>query len=255
MDDIAAVSERLLAGGFLAADEEAAELLEVSKGDAADLESRVLRRLRGEPLAWITGFATFCGLRVRVDPGVYVPRWQSEPLALAAATRLPRRGVAVDVCTGSGALAMTLRAKQPDARVLGVDVDERAVACALSNGVEAYCGDLFTPVPHEFSGRVDVVVGVVPYVPTHSLSLLARDTLDYESTLSYDGGTDGIDVLRRVLVEGRPMLRPGASVFLEVGGAQDEVLRDVLTDLEYVDVEFHYDDDGDLRGLEARRRP
>ena len=253
VSDLESVSERLSAAGFLAADEESSELLQSSNGDPADLESRIARRLRGEPLAWITGFTTFCGIRIRVDSGVYVPRWQSEPLARRAATRLPHHGIAVDLCTGTGAIARTLLAEKPNARVVGTDIDERAVSCARSNGIEALCGDLFAPLPLDLEGRVDVIIGVVPYVPTSSLPLLPRDTFDFESPLAYDGGSEGLGVLRRVLEEGRPFLRPGGSVFIEVGGQQAEMLQDDLARLGFEDLMVFFDDDGDLRGLEGTR--
>jgi release factor glutamine methyltransferase len=133
--------------GFLAAGEEADELLDRASGDPELLESLVRRRLTGEPLAWITGKTTFCGLEIIVDPGVYVPRWHSEALARRAAERLPAGGAAVDLCTGTGAIARTLAARRPGARVVASDIDERAVACAERNGVEAYHGDLFDPLP------------------------------------------------------------------------------------------------------------
>jgi release factor glutamine methyltransferase len=168
----------LLSGaGFVAAEEEADELLARAAGDAELLDSLVARRLTGEPLACITRYVSFCGLEIRVDPGVYVPRRQSEPLAHRAVERLPATGAAIDLCTGSGAIAKTLIASRPKARVLASDIDERAVACAAANGVEVYRGDLFAPLPRSLEGRVDVVVGVVPYVPTPALSLLPRDTL------------------------------------------------------------------------------
>src|SRR5580693_6279857 len=182
--------------GFVAADDEALELLEGAHGDEVVLESLIDRRLRGEPIAWIVGYATFCGLRVKVREGVYVPRWQSEPLARRATERLPENGIAIDVCTGSGAIAAVLRAQRPEARVVATDLDAWAVECATSNGVEAYAGDLFTPVPSTLDSTVDVIVGVVPYVPTPSLSLLPRDTFDFETTVSYDGGDEGVDILR-----------------------------------------------------------
>jgi release factor glutamine methyltransferase len=253
VSDLESVRTRLSAAGFVAADEEASELLQGSNGDPVELESRLKRRLDGEPLAWITGFATFCGLEIRVDPGVYVPRWQSEPLARRAAARLPQRGIAIDVCTGAGAIAKVLLAEKPRARVTGTDIDERAVTCAKSNGVDARCGDLFAPLSPDLEGCVDVVIGVVPYVPTQSMSLLARDTLEFESPLSYDGGPEGLDVLRRVLEGGHRFLRPGGSVFLEVGGPQAELLRDDLARWGFEDLTVLFDDDGDLRGLEATR--
>jgi release factor glutamine methyltransferase len=246
-----ALSSLLSGAGFVAADEEAGELVARAAGDAGLLDSLVRRRLTGEPLAWITGSISFGGLQVRVDPGVYVPRWQSVPLARRAAERLPASGVAIDLCTGTGAIAKTLAANRPAARVVATDVDERAVACARANGVEAYCGDLFAPLPRTIAGRADVVVAVVPYVPTPALALLPRDTLAFESTLSYDGGPDGTGVLRRVLHDARRFLRPAAALLLELGGDQAEELGDDLGRLGYVDVDLLEDEDGDVRGIEA----
>jgi release factor glutamine methyltransferase len=215
------------------------------------LDALVERRLTGEPLAWITGSVVFCGVQIRVDPGVYVPRWQSEQLAGRAVERLPAGGVAIDLCTGTGAIARTMIAGRPGARVVASDVDPRAVACATANGVEVYLGDLFVPLPHALEGCVDVVVGVVPYVPTPKLALLQRDTFTFESTLSYDGGDDGADILRRVMHDSRPFLRRGGALLLELGGDQADVLGDDLARLGYVDVRVLADEDGDVRGVEA----
>jgi release factor glutamine methyltransferase len=249
--DPARLTELLADAGFVAAAEEADELLARAAGDRARLDALVARRLTGEPLAWITGSVVFCGLEVRVDPGVYVPRWQSEPLALRAAERLPANGTAVDVCTGAGAIARTLMARRPGARVLATDLDERAVACARANGVDARRGDLVAPLPRALEGRVDVVVGVVPYVPTPDLALLQRDTLTFESTLSYDGGEDGTALLRRVAADSPRLLRRGGALLLELGGEQADALRDDLVRLDYVDVDVLRDEEGDVRGIEA----
>jgi len=249
--DSAAVAAVLTRAGFIAADEEANELLACAAGDVELLDSLVARRLTGEPLAWITGRVSFCGLEIRVDPGVYVPRWQTEPLARRAAKRLPGNGTAIDLCTGSGAIARTLTSNHPGARVVASDLDERAAACATANGVEVYVGDLFAPLPRALEGRVDVVVGVVPYVPTPALPLLQRDTFAFESALAYDGGPDGTEILRRVLTDAPRFLRRGGAVLLELGGEQAGALRDDLTRLGYVDVSVLVDDDGDVRGIEA----
>jgi release factor glutamine methyltransferase len=248
--DDEALAERLADAWFVAAEEEAEELIARAAGDAELLEALVRRRLTGEPLAWITGKVVFCGLEVRVDPGVYVPRWQSELLARRAVERLPADGTAIDLCTGAGAIARTLSASRPGARVVASDLDERAVACARSNGVEAYVGDLFVPLP-SLQGKVDVVVGVVPYVPTLDLALLQRDTLTFESTLSYDGGPDGTEILRRALIDSPRFLEPGAAVLLELGAGQPETLADDLDRLGYGDVTVLHDEDGDVRGIEA----
>jgi release factor glutamine methyltransferase len=235
----------------VAAPEEAEELLASAAGDPDLLDMLVERRLTGEPLAWITGHTTFCGLDIRVHPGVYVPRWQSEPLARRAADRLPPGGVAVDVCTGAGALARVLSTSRPGARVVASDVDRRTVACAAANGVEVYCGDLFDPIPAGLAGAVDVIVGVVPYVPTAALALLSHGTLDFESPLSHDGGSDGTAILRRVIAESTAFLKPGGALLLELGGTQAGVLADDLERAGYVDVEELSDEDGDARGMEA----
>ncbi len=250
-NDLEALATLLSGAGFVAAEEEADELLACAAGDVELLDSLVGRRLTGEPLAWITGSVSFCGLEIRVDPGVYVPRWQSEPLARRAVERLPTNGAAIDLCTGAGAMAKTLITEHPGARVVASDVDERAVACATGNGVEVYCGDLFAPLPRTLEGRVDVVVGVVPYVPTPALPLLQRDTFAFESPLSYDGGRDGTEILRRVLTDSPRFLRRGGALLLELGGEQAEALGDDLARLGYVDVSVLVDEDGDARGIEA----
>jgi release factor glutamine methyltransferase len=142
-------------------------------------------------------------------------------------------------------------ANRPDARVVASDLDERAVACAAANGAEVYFGDLFAPLPGTLEGRVDVVVGVVPFVPTPALPLLPRDTFVFESTLLYDGGRDGTEILRRVLTDSAPFLRQGGALLLELGGEQAEALRGDLSRLDYVDVTVLADEDGDVRGIEA----
>jgi release factor glutamine methyltransferase len=249
--DLEVLAAQLSGAGFVAAEEEADELLACAAGDVELLDSLVGRRLSGEPIAWITGSVSFCGLEIRVDPGVYVPRWQSVSLARRAVERLATNGAAIDLCTGAGAMAKTLITDHADARVVASDVDERAVACAAANGVEAYCGDLFAPLPRTLEGRVDVVVGVVPYVPTPALPLLPRDTLAFESSLSYDGGRDGTEILRRVLTDSPRFLRRGGALLLELGGEQADALGDDLARLGYVDVTVLIDEDGDVRGIEA----
>jgi release factor glutamine methyltransferase len=235
----------------VAAHEEAAELLEFCAGDIEHLHALVKRRLTGEPLAWITGASSFCGVKVRVDSGVYVPRWQSEPLARRAVERLPPTGVAVDVCTGAGSIAKVLMTSRPQARVVATDIDGRAVACAAANGVEVYRGDLFTPLPGTLARQVDVVASVAPYVPTDALALLPRDTLTFESPLAYDGGPDGTTILRRLLRDSLEFLRPGGALLLELGAEQAEALAQDLAHLGYGDVGVLVDEDGDVRGIEA----
>jgi release factor glutamine methyltransferase len=250
-DDLQELTALLARAGFVAAGEEAPELLARAAGDADLLDSLVRRRLTGEPLAWVTGSVRFCGIEIQVDPGVYVPRWQSEPLVCRALARLPNNGTAIDLCTGTGAAAKTLMLGRPGAKVVASDIDPRAAACATANGVEVYLGDLFAPLPATLQERADVVVGIVPYVPTSELALLQRDTFTFESRLSYDGGRDGTDLLRRILRDGRRFLRHGGALLIELGGEQADVLADDLAQLRYTDVEVLLDEAGDVRGIEA----
>ena len=252
LDARAETLRRLRAAGCVAAEEEAAELLGAAGGDAALLDELVRRRCDGEPLAWLTGSVRFCGATVLVHRGVYVPRWQSEPLALEAARRLPDAGVAADLCTGSGAIAVVLGRHRPRARVVASDVDPLAVACAQANGVEAYCGDMAEALPGELAGRVDVVTAVVPYVPTHALGLLPRDVVDHEPIGALDGGADGMHHLVRAARAAVALLRSGGWLLLELGGDQADALRPVLSELGFTDLGLLVDGDGDLRGVACR---
>jgi len=245
------LAARLSRAGCVAAEEEAHELVACGGGDQSLLQSLADRRVTGEPLAWVTGQAAFGDLTVLVHAGVYVPRWQSIGLARRATARLSAAGNAIDLCTGSGAVAAALQAARPSAHVVATDSDVSAVACARANGVEAAAGDLFAAVPSSFRGATDVVVAVVPYVPSGELPLLPRDTLGFEDAAHYDGGPDGTDVLQRLITDAPRFLQPGGSVLLELGGDQADILRPALDRLGYEDVETWSDEDGDLRGLAA----
>jgi release factor glutamine methyltransferase len=249
-NDLEGLTQLLMDGGFVAADEEAEELLAAAAGDQGALEAMVARRQEGEPLAWITGNVAFCGLTILVHKDVYVPRWHTELVAERAAERLPAGGVAIDLCTGSGAVAATLKARRPDARVVGTDLDPNAVVNARANGVEAYEGDLFAPLPDDL-GPADVIVAVVPYVPRRALPLLQRDTFRFETALAYDGGEEGLDILVRALEEAPGFLRPGGTLVLEVGGSQAGDLDADIARLPYRDLTEIVDEDGDLRGIEV----
>ena len=248
---MAELTAELSRAGCVAAEEEAADLAAYAGGDWSLLRALADRRLAGEPLAWITGRTDFGDQSILVHAGVYVPRWQSIDLARRAGARLPDGGKAIDLCTGTGAVAVALRAARPAASIVATDSDSRAVTCARANRVRAYQGDLFAAVPDSFRGATDVVVAVVPYVPSTDFHLLPRDTLRFEEASHYDGGPDGTDILRRVLSGAPGFLRPGGAVFLELGGDQAEVLRPTLESLGYAAVRIWSDEDGDPRGLEA----
>jgi release factor glutamine methyltransferase len=248
----AVVVDRLVAAGCVAATEEALELIAAAP-DARTLEDFLRRREAGEPPAWITGTARFCGRDLHITPGVYVPRSQSEELARRAAALLPHHGRAVDLCTGCGAVAAHLRAHDPTATVIGVDVDVRAASCARRNGVPTIVGDLAAPIRDH--GGYDVVTAVAPYVPTTALRLLPPDVQRYEPRLALDGGADGLDLVRRAIGAAASLLRPGGWLLIEVGDDQDRTLAPTVAANGFDVVAPWYDDDGDLRGVAARRAP
>jgi release factor glutamine methyltransferase len=252
--EIDAAIEDLARAGFLAPVAEAAELAAAASG-GDELQAMVERRCTGEPLAWITRTTTFCGETIHVHPGVYVPRPQTEPMALEAVDRLPPGGIAVDLCTGSGAIAAVLTRRRRDARVLASDLDPTAVACAQANGVDAYEGDLWHPLPREVLGRTALVTAVVPYVPTESLHLLPSDIQRHEPVLALDGGPGGTALLDRAVEAAQRLLRPGGWLLLELGGDQPHHLDPTLRVAGFDRIDIALDDEGDPRSIAARFAP
>lgn len=246
------MTARLAAAGCVAPEGEAAELL-AATSDPAELHALAERRATGEPLAWLVGHVIFCGIRVVVHPGVYLPRWQTEPLARRAGELLPPHGVAVDLCTGAGAIARVLQAASPGATVLATEVDSVAAACARANGVDTLLGDLDDPLPDELLGTVDVMTAVVPYVPTDELRFLSRDVLAFEPRAALDGGEGGRQYLSAAVRRSRRWLRAGGWLLLELGGEQAAPVTRELETAGFVDIAVLQDDDGDDRGIAGRR--
>ena len=252
-EERARVVRMLAEGGCVAPGAEADALFGAAIEGVGSIEELVARRLRGEPLAWIIGWVRFCGVRLNIDAGVFVPRPHSEALARRAVPLLPTLGMAVDLCTGSGAVAAVLGSARPRATVVATDVDPVAIECARRNGVRALLGDLDEPVPPSWRGRVDVMTAVVPYVPTEELHLLPRDVLANEPRRALDGGPRGTAVLPRAAEAAARWLRPGGSVLLEVGGDQAAEIASTLVDVGLSEIRVHRDGDGHDRAIEARR--
>jgi release factor glutamine methyltransferase len=240
--------------GCIAAEEELSELEAAADGDGDVLRWYVARRCGGEPLAWIVGSVRFCGERVAVYAGVYVPRWQTEQLVGIAVDNLPPTGLAVDLCTGAGAVSVVLARRRPLARVLATEIDPIALQCARANGVDVRQGDLADCLPASIEGRVDLVIAVAPYVPTTALRLLPRDVVAHEPLRALDGGPDGTVVLRRVVDVARRLLHPGGILCLEMAADQPRLLEPVLDAAGFDPGSVLLDEDGDVRGLVSRRR-
>ena len=248
------VVSALAEGGCVAPPEEADALFLASSEGVGRIEDLVARRLSGEPLAWIIGSVVFCGVRVHVDPGVFVPRPHSEAMAQRAISLLPAGGIAVDLCTGSGAVAAVLTSAHPQATVVATDIDPVVVAYASRNGVSALVGDLDEPLPPSLRGLVDVMTAVVPYVPTEELPFLPRDVLANEPHAALDGGPRGTTVLVRAAEAAARWLGPGGSVLLELGGDQAGEVATALEDVGLSGIRVHRDGDGQDRAIEAHAR-
>ncbi|WP_219419390.1 putative protein N(5)-glutamine methyltransferase [Pseudonocardia nigra] len=217
------VVARLRAAGCVFAEDEARLLLAEAR-TPGDLAAMVERRVAGLPLEHVLGWAEFCGLRIAVDPGVFVPRRRTEFLVREAAALARPGAVIVDLCCGSGALGVALAAALGRAELHAADIDPAAVRCARRN-VEAggglvYEGDLDEPLPPSLHGRVDVLVANAPYVPTEAVRLMPPEARDHEARVALDGGADGLDVQRRVAAAAPRWLAPGGSLLIETSARQ-----------------------------------
>ncbi|MBW9207805.1 putative protein N(5)-glutamine methyltransferase [Mumia sp. zg.B17] len=212
---------RLRASGSVFAEDEARVLRE-SATSSDELEAMTARRLAGEPLEHVVGWADFGHLRVHVAPGVFVPRRRTELLARAAVDAAPHDGTVVDLCCGSGAVGAFVEDERPDVHVIAADIDPLAVRCATQNLVHGtvYEGDLFDALPEGLLGEVDVVAVNAPYVPTDAIALMPPEARDHEPRAALDGGPDGVDVHRRVAADVATWLAPHGQVLIETSRMQ-----------------------------------
>jgi release factor glutamine methyltransferase len=209
----------LRAAGCVFAEDEARLLLDEASSPA-ELLTWAARRMAGEPLEQIVGWAAFAGLRIAVDPGVFVPRRRSE-LVVEVAAREPA-ALVVDLCCGTAALGAALAARWPDSEVHGADSDPAAIVSARRNlsPERVHHGDLYDALPDDLRGRVDLLVVNAPYVPSDEIATMPREARDHEHQVALDGGADGLDVHRRVAAGAPTWLRPGGRLVLETSRSQ-----------------------------------
>ena len=204
----------------------------LSAAQARDFGRALCRRCDGVPLQHLTGEQGFRTLVLEVRPGVFVPRPETEVVVEAALDAIAQVADAavIDVGTGTGAIALSIAAERPDARVVAVDVSSAAAELARANAerlglaVEVLEGDLLGPLPAALRGRLDLVVSNPPYVREHEIDSLPRDVLaDPRTALVGDLG-----LTQRLAREAREALRPGGTLVLEIGGDQADEVRGVL---------------------------
>ena len=240
---------RLRAAGCVFAEDEA-ELLLSDAANAAELEVSVARRIAGEPLEYVVGWAEFAGRRFAVEPGVFVPRHRTEFLveqAVALARDFVATGpgipsvppvVVLDLCCGSGAIGATIAAAlatdEAAVELHATDIEPAAVRCARRNlagaGGHVYQGDLFGPLPATLRSRVRILSANVPYVPTDEIALMPPEARDHEARVTLDGGSDGLAVLRRVAAAAVQWLAPGGHLLVETSERQALDAVDIMSD-------------------------
>lgn len=224
-----AVITMLRTAGCVFAEEEA-DLLISGARTPAELQANVTKRIGGLPLEHILGWAEFCGLRIAVDPGVFVPRRRTEFLVAEAAARCRPGAVVVDLCCGSGAVGAALAAKVASIELYAADLDPAAVRCARRNlaGGQVFEGDLLEPLPPALRGHVDVLVANTPYVPTAEIERMPHEARTHEARLALDGGTDGLDVQRRLAATAPTWLAPGGCLLVETSSHQASHTADIF---------------------------
>jgi release factor glutamine methyltransferase len=249
---------KLRAAGCVFAEDEA-DVLISAVADEPALFELVARRAAGEPLEQVVGFADFCGVRVTLRPGVFVPRVRSGLLVRLAvdAARERARPVVVDLCCGSGALGAAVALRVPVLELHAADLEPAAVACARDNlaalGGRVHEGDLFAALPQALRGRVDVLLANVPYVRTSHLDLLPAEARLHEPALALDGGADGLDVFRAVVAGAGAWLAPDGVLLSEATGAQTAAAAAALRAAGLAPDVIH-DDDLEATAVIGRRR-
>lgn len=220
----------------------------LEKAELASYRGLIQRRLGGEPTQYLVGHKQFYNRRFAVDPRVLIPRSETELLVEAALRALDQGAAAqvLDLCTGSGCVAITLACERPALAVTAVDLSPGACAVARANAFALGCaarvtvleGDLFAPL--EPGARYAAITANAPYIASGELSTLQRE-VKQEPRLALDGGPDGLDLIRRVAEGGRERLEVGGLLALEIGDAQGPMVKDILVRAGYRDVVIERD--------------
>ncbi|MDN4475208.1 putative protein N(5)-glutamine methyltransferase [Demequina sp. SYSU T00192] len=246
---------RLRAAGCVFAEDEARLIAEAGGGDEGRTARLLSRRIAGEPLEHVLGWAGFAGLRIPVAPGMFVPRRRTELVASLAIALAPHGGLVVDLCCGTGAIAAAVAHARPDLRIVAADVDPTAVAVSASTLARFDASSLLSDLDAALgalAGTVDVVASCPPYVPTAEIPLMPREARDHEPTLALDGGADGTALQRGVLAASSRLLRPGGVAIVETSEALVELTARAAGD-EGLEATVERDEELDATVVVARR--
>lgn len=231
-DAFAPTVARLRAAGCVFAEDEARLLIDAAESIEA-LETMLAQRVAGTPIEYVVGYAEFCGLRIVVTDGVFVPRRRTEFLVRQAAAFVHPGSVVVDLCCGTGAIGAALADSMSDIELHAAEIDGVAVTCARRNleqfGASVHEGDLLSALPASLRGRVDVLVFNAPYVPTGEIEFLPPEARLHEAPVALDGGDDGTGIQRRVVAEAAAWLAPGGHLLTETSERQAAALVEAVS--------------------------
>jgi release factor glutamine methyltransferase len=246
---------RLLVGHALGLDHTAlavASARELTQAEAERLDAVLIRRLAHEPVARIRGSKEFWSLPLAVTPDVLVPRPETETVVEAALALVKRdRALRIaDIGTGSGAILLALLSELSNARGVGTDRSERALAVARRNANDLGLADRAAFVVCHFAdaiaGACDLVVANPPYIPSDHIETLAPDVRDYDPRLALDGGRDGLAAYRAIAGDAARVLAPGGWLVVEIGIGQAQAVAALLAQ---AGLAVHYEPRRDLAGL------
>lgn len=225
----------------------------LSDADLARVRGLVVRRRAREPIAYIVGRREFWGRRLQVTRDVLVPRPETELLVELGRARVGEGAARIlDLCTGSGAVAVALALERPGAVVDATDASEAAIAVARANlatyavdaRVTLHRGDLFLALPEP--RRYDLITANPPYIADSEWAVLPADVREHEPRIALIAGPEGVEVHRRIAAEAGRWLAPGGSLLVEVGTGQAPAVAALLRDAGLVEVQSHRD----LAGIE-----
>jgi len=204
-------------------------------GFAPRYEALVARREAREPIAYITGLQQFWDLSFEVSPAVLIPRPESELIVEAALEAVPAREprTIADICTGSGCLAVAIARERPNARLVATDISDAALDIARRNAARHGVGARIRLVPPDLfdkvAGPFDVIVSNPPYVPARDRDTLPPEVRDHEPAAALFAGDDGLEVVRRMLPQLPPRLKPGATAMFEIGFGQADAVEQLIS--------------------------
>lgn len=235
---------------------------EVSKSTALCKPSVVERaldmakeRANGKPLWYIVGDAEFYGYTLKVDSRVLIPRPETEELCEYALNHIKDGDKVLDLCTGSGAIAITIAKKRPQTAVFASDVSEGAISLASENAslnqanITFIQSDLFASIEQKFN----VIISNPPYIPTEDIKGLDKEVKDYEPILALDGGVDGLDFYKKIADQSAEYLEENGLLFLEVGVNQAQEVAKLLEE-KFTNIEIKKDLSQIERMIKAQKR-